>query len=207
VNEQFNALQSLKTKGRLSNEDKIASHIDEELKRREMDTPGVMDAINEGWKHFAESESCYREVLSSESLFHRRSDLTDADSMKLYCSFFGEDTQMTNHDIQHVTGGKQLPAKAKEQSKTKQTFDLKQSRLMNKARTLGIHIGEGSEKSEQMDFPDGFEQINENMFARKDNRFMVFNDVGVGQWPPKSKTKIGTIEHDMNLMRHSTVNL
>lgn len=217
LNEQFNSLESLKRQGRLSNESKIASQIvEEELKRREMDTPGVMDAIDNGWKNFAESDSCYREVLSSESLFHRRSDLTDGNSMKLYCSFFGEDTKMTNHDIKHITGGKQLPASAKEQRKTKAAFDLKQSRFMNKARTLGIRIDQGSSKSAQTpalfrrnaskEFPGGFEQINENLFAREDNRFMVFNDVGVDRWPPKSKTKIGTIEHDMNLLRQATTN-
>lgn len=215
VNEQLHFLGSLKRQGPLSNEDKIKSQVvEEELKRREMDTPGVMDAIDDGLRNFAKSDRCYQEVLSSESLFHRRSDLTDGDSMKLYCSFFGESAKITNHDIKHITGGKQLTGSAKEQRKARVAFDLKESRFMNKAQTLGIRIDQGSSKMAQTpalflrtsskEVPGGFEQINENLFAREDNRFMVFNDVGVDQWPPKSKTKIRTIEHDMNLLRQIT---
>ena len=37
----------------------------------------------------------------------------------------------------------------------------------------------------------GFEQINEDLFARKDNKFMVFNSAGVDSWssPPQPVTK------------------
>ena len=37
----------------------------------------------------------------------------------------------------------------------------------------------------------GFEQINEDLFARKDNKFMVFNSAGVDSWssPPQPMTK------------------
>ena len=43
----------------------------------------------------------------------------------------------------------------------------------------------------QRPIPTGFEQINEDLFARKDNKFMVFNGAGVDSWksPPQPVTK------------------
>jgi len=61
--------------------------VDDELKRREMDTPGVIDAVHGGWKQFSNSESCYKEIMNVASGGPRRSDVTDDKSMKLYCSF------------------------------------------------------------------------------------------------------------------------
>ena len=44
--------------------------------------------------------------------------------------------------------------------------------------------------------PAGFEMINEDMFARKDNKFMVFNGAGVASWKgTKPVTKISGIEN------------
>ena len=42
----------------------------------------------------------------------------------------------------------------------------------------------------------GFEQINEDLFARKDNKFMVFNSAGVDSWssPPQPVTKTRGID-------------
>jgi hypothetical protein len=50
----------------------------------------------------------------------------------------------------------------------------------------------------------GFEQINDNLFARKENRFLVFNDAGLSEWPPESETKLGSIINDINLVRSTS---
>jgi hypothetical protein len=43
--------------------------------------------------------------------------------------------------------------------------------------------------------PAGFEMINEDMFSRKDNKFMVFNGPGVDSWTgTKPMTKNSGIE-------------
>ena len=47
--------------------------------------------------------------------------------------------------------------------------------------------------------PEGFEQINDDMFARKDNRFMVFNGTGLDSWTgsQQPKTKVNGLEDDI----------
>ena len=37
---------------------------------------------------------------------------------------------------------------------------------------------------------DGFEQINDDLFARRANKFMVFNGVGMQEWTTKPLTKM-----------------
>ena len=59
-----------------------------------------------------------------------------------------------------------------------------------------IHVAE----STQQPIPAGFEQINEDLFARKDNKFMVFNSAGMNTYvgagadawmsPPQPVTKM-----------------
>ena len=209
INEQFNDLDTLKRRGLLPRADNSLPRVNEELKRREMDTPGVMDAVYGGWKQFAESEDCYREIVSSDSLYHRRSDLTDENSMKLYCSFFDKATTLTDLDIPYMTGGKQVTDKSRRsQLEPEEKSDVSNSQFMKKAQMLGIQIQQNSSSQlefpalfahdEMQDVPTGFEQINENLYARKDNRFMVFNHAGlVDSWPPKSMTKVSGIEDDM----------
>ena len=71
-----------------------------------------------------------------------------------------------------------------------------------KAASRGINIRKNSSRSQDTDIniieyhskrpiPAGFEQINEDLFARKDNKFMVFNGAGVDSWtsPPQPVTK------------------
>lgn len=195
----------------LQRNDNKLPQVDEELKRRSMDTPGVMDAVYGGWKKFGQSHDCYREVISSDSMYHRRSDLTDESSMKLYCSFFNDDTKLTDLDVTHMTGGKFAKDKQKQGLEAEEkTGDT--SRLRTKAAILGIQIEQSTNlqrgppalftHDEVSNIPSGFEQINEDLFARKDNRFMVFNRVGINDvWPPTSKTKVGGIEDDMEMLQ------
>jgi hypothetical protein len=68
--------------------------------------------------------------------------------------------------------------------------------FIRKAATKGINIARKSpsglmEFRTQRPTPNGFEQINEDLFARKDNKFMVFNWAGVDSWksPPQPVTK------------------
>ena len=73
-----------------------------------------------------------------------------------------------------------------------------------KAASRGINIrnksSRGKDKEDnaniieyhsQRPIPAGFEQINEDLFARKDNKFMVFNGSAVDSWksPPQPVTK------------------
>jgi hypothetical protein len=65
--------------------------------------------------------------------------------------------------------------------------------FVKKASRLGIYVEECQGKGKvsnpplyQSDLrdknPSGFEQINDDMYARTDNKFMVFNGAGVDSW-------------------------
>jgi hypothetical protein len=68
--------------------------------------------------------------------------------------------------------------------------------FIRKAASKGFNIKKKSPSSViefhiQRPIPNGFEQINDDLFARKDNKFMVFNGAGVNSWksPPQPVTK------------------
>ena len=46
--------------------------------------------------------------------------------------------------------------------------------------------------------PEGFEQINDDLFSRKDNKFMVFNGAGVDSW--KGTQPITKLSHADNII-------
>lgn len=90
-------------------------------------------------------------------------------------------------------------AKVSGPQKDLRSFDEANFILMAASRGINIRR-KGRDKDENMNvvefhtqrpIPAGFEQINEDLFARKDNKFMVFNGAGVDSWqsPPEPVTK------------------
>lgn len=202
IQEQFHSLEVMKMKGVLPKS--VLPGVNEELRRRSLDTVGVMDAVHRGWKRYSHTEDCYRELVKASSYSHRRSDLTDANSMRLYCSFFDESTPLTNLEMNLMSGGKEkldktLPIEKTNSHETRREGSRREILNMKKANLMGLGSKFDSNKQspclfpldEKKKIPPGYEQINEDLFARKDNRFMVFNGVGVEtNWPPKPKSKI-----------------
>ena len=84
------------------------------------------------------------------------------------------------------------------------SFD--ESGFILKAASRGINIRKTSTRNREEEanlsqvnarpIPSGFEQINEDLYARKDNKFMVFNGPGVDSWqtPPQPVTKTKGID-------------
>ncbi len=204
IQEQFHSLEAMKSKGVLSKS--VLPGVNEELRRRSLDTIGVMDAVHRGWKRYSYTEDCYRELLKSSTLSHRRSDLTDTNSMKLYCSFFDQNTSLTNLEMNIMSGGKEkldktLPVEKSSSHESRREESRREVLHMQKASLMGTaskldHTSQSSfffPLEDKKKIPNGYEQINDDLFARKDNRFMVFNGVGVEtNWPPKPKSKISS---------------
>jgi len=142
IHKQFIALKSMKNRGELN--EGILLSVDDELKRREMDTPGVIDAVHGGWKQFANSEGCYDEIMSGTSMGPRRSDVTDDKSMKLYCSFFDGETPLSNDEMDFIHGNrisnKLLPSNVKSTSEKLEPTSTtnNESALMIKAKKWAI---------------------------------------------------------------------
>lgn len=199
VHEQFNALESMRSEGR--------TVVDSEITRRGLDKTGVKESVTTGWNAFTSAEKQYSEVVDSPVPACRRSDLTTAGSLKLYASMFDESTQLSTADLIFVNGDKpddeKLPNKPRSQP-----VPPPPTPFVKKAARLGISITSYEEiakaKStplfpvdQRRSAPLGFEQINEDMFARKDNKFMVFNGAGVATWDnrgPNPVTKIGHVD-------------
>ncbi len=202
VQEQFNALETLKERGALPNS--VLPGVNEELRRRSLDTVGVLDALYSGWNRKCVTEECFKEVVDSTSLGLRRSDLTDSKSMQLYCSFFDDSISLTNYEMNTISGGKEkldttLPKGVASESDVRKESRRRELLNMTKAKMMGLKKSFNAKSpalfpnEELKKIPRGYEQINDDLFARKDNRFMVFNGAGLEtSWPPKPSSKISS---------------
>jgi hypothetical protein len=205
VHEQFNALESMRSRGDLSPEG--ISLVDMELKRRGMDASGVRDTVAAEWERCNKAEKQYAEVLQATPAC-RRSDLTTGNSLNLYASLVDEDTELSIPDMIFLLGKK--PAEASGETPRK-CLDADKNKVpfVEKAARMGVPIVPHAEVMKckspplfqferQRKVPAGFEQINEDMFARKDNKFMVFNGAGVDSWKGSNPlTKVSRMEEDL----------
>lgn len=184
IHEQFNALESMRSGGRRL--------VEDELKRRGLNTKGVKHTVETDWAGFKRAEKQYAEVVDGPVDGCRRSDLTTASSMKLYASMFNEATPLSTGDLIFMLGERPDPGDESEKSRPANP-ETRESSFVQKAARQGISLTpyEDIVKAkaaplfrfdQQPSVPPGFEQINENMFARKDNKFMVFNGAGVSSW-------------------------
>lgn len=166
--------------------------MDSELRRRGLYTEGVKGAISSGWNRRVRAEKHYSESSLELSQRSTRSELSTTNSLQLYSSFFPHDKEMTTTDLTFIVGDKaDVP-----HTKTKPNhIDLKDrpSAFVTRAKRLGIPIDSRNDLidsrnqplfhfEQKKEVPAGFEMINEDFFARKDNKFMVFNGAGVDSW-------------------------
>lgn len=198
LHEQLNALESMLTRGNLNEGFPI---IGEELRRRGYNTAGMKEAVASGWAKQETAERQYMELLNTSNIGCRRSDLTTEESMQLYTSFFDDATPLSTLDLTFMIGstppGLKRQTVAKDHLTVTSTWDVtiqpKKSEFVAKAARMGYSIPSQSEIvkakapplftwNERRKTPCGFEQINEDLFARKDNKFMVFNGAGVNSW-------------------------
>mmetsp|Transcript_30450 Transcript_30450/g.49801 ORF Transcript_30450/g.49801 Transcript_30450/m.49801 type:complete len:553 (-) Transcript_30450:394-2052(-) len=211
----FNYLEEKVEEGELSYNEIHPPELLETLKQTDLYSVGVTESFYSGWKHLAKAEKSYSEIVDMSSIGYRRSDITTDSSMKLYSSFFDQSSEIS--PLEHAYAiGERLPndptkplrrstrpcEKVSGPDKDLRSFD--EASFILKAASRGINIRKKSSRSRDKDdniniiefhtqrpIPAGFEQINEDLFARKDNKFMVFNGAGVDSWksPPQPVTK------------------
>jgi hypothetical protein len=204
VFEQLNAYENMRSRGELQEGIPL---MDSELKRRGFYNDGVKEAIADDWERHLESEKQYQETCSDGSLKFIRSDLTTTNSLKLYTSFFSPDQAMTTTDLTVLLG--ENLEKVDRRNKTDHAEARKMERkpqFVARASQKGISITSHEELSRtrsrplfqferRRPVPAGFEMINEDLFSRKENKFMVFNGPGVDSWSGATpETKISGIE-------------
>mmetsp|Transcript_21184 Transcript_21184/g.48883 ORF Transcript_21184/g.48883 Transcript_21184/m.48883 type:complete len:278 (-) Transcript_21184:885-1718(-) len=206
IHEQFNALSNVSSRPDGTGGFQL---VDVELRRRGYYTVGVREAVARGWEQQKLATQQYAEIVDKSNLGCRRSDLTTDDSFKLYSSFFDDSTKLSELDLTYMVD-EQARAGADEDphsSTKKETLQQKpqnsqRASFVDRAARLGISIRSHTEirQSESAplftfervtNVPQGFEQINEDLFARKDNKFMVLNGAGVDSWHgTESVTKV-----------------
>lgn len=146
----------------------------------------------------------------------RRSDLTTEDSLKLYASEFDGTTELSLADqiflLSRIPDGVS-PSRLGE--RTKLNAEQEVPSFVERAAKLGISIAQGTElkraavpalyeRERRQVAPDGFEQINEDLYSRKDNKYMVLNGAGVASW---NGTKgITKLSHAENLLLFTSKN-
>ena len=204
VFEQLNAYENIRNRGELQEGIPL---MDSELKRRGFYTDGVKDTIADDWERHLEAEKQYQETCSDDSLKFTRSDLTTTNSLRLYTSFYAPDQAMTATDLTVLLG--ENLEKTNTRNKADSTKMLKLERkpqFVAGASQKGISITSHEELSRtrsrplfqferRRPIPAGFEMINEDLFSRKENKFMVFNGPGVDSWTGATPlTKISGIE-------------
>jgi hypothetical protein len=179
--------------------------MDAELRRRGFYSDGVKETIAHDWDRHLSAEKQYHEICLESSWKYRRSDLTTANSLKLYTSFFSPD-HLNPPDLPVLLGETHWP----NDRKTKPghvNLEDRGSEFVSKAANKGIPIASHKQLAKarspplfhqferKQSVPAGFEMINEDMFSRKDNKFMVFNSAGVSSWTGTTPiTKISGIE-------------
>lgn len=215
IHEQFNVLDSMRARGDLRGGLPL---VDGELRRRDVYAEGVRESVAGGWKRYINAEQQYAEIVDNSKAQCRRSDLTTERSLELYTSFFDDSTPVSHLDKVYLLGEKPnagKPTSSLQVCNKKPLLDESENDKLqsftDKAKRLGVSIPSASdiEKSKLPQLfsfdrkggvPAGFEQINEDLFARKDNKFIVLNGAGVDSWDgTQPKTKLHGIEEDVLL--------
>lgn len=200
VHEQLSGMNRFTLAGR--------QRVQSELKRRGMDAPGVLESVSQSFSTFMNAHDQYSEICSNVGPTMSRSDLTTDQSLDLYSTFFDASTKLSYAEAILFNGkGWKVPEESTSRERSSHwKVPGPKSNLVKKAGRLGINITprETLEQRRQAPLfhtsledhvPDGFEQIHDDLFARKDNKFMVFNGPGARSWKDTNpNTRIASIE-------------
>jgi hypothetical protein len=190
IHEQFSAFQSLQS-GERQLHAGGKSLAEMELERQGLGTEGVLGSIRHGWDDFTKAAMQYTEIVDGQVAFCRRSDLTTGASLRQYVSCVDPSTTLTQAESNFLSGEN---AKHSHANRSQWIGAVPRTdSLLQKANNLGISMIPRAEfartEAEPLyrygrlrNIPSGWEQINEDLFARKDNKFMVFNGAGIDSW-------------------------
>ena len=164
--------------------------VEMELKRRGLDTLGVKASVEVSWANFCSSEKQFTEITESPLSSRGRSDLTTPSTYDLYSSYFDQATTLTTPELIFLSGEENNDSVV---TQVKLLEQEKASSFVKKARRLGIsvqpHESSGAPSSASLfpldlrkRVPLGFEQINDDLFCRKSNKFFVLNGAAVDTW-------------------------
>jgi len=152
----------------------------------------VREIVTSGWKKRSTDRLAqYQAIVEAQVESVKRSDITDEDSLHLYAAQFNPDTMLSVGDQVYLTGSAMYEGASK--SRPSEVMPSRRpSAFVKKAERVGIAIRaypNSSMPPQEKGILSGFEQINDNMFSRKANKFMVFNRAGMVTWKDFPVTK------------------
>ncbi len=188
IQEQFNAHDSALVHGG------GPRVVETELRRRGVYATGVRDTINRGLEHLTAAENQYSEILDYSRKECRRSDLTTEDSLKLYASEFDGASELSIADQIFLLSKVPDTIPTDRFAERRKLIDNERGpSFVEKSAKLGISVISDDEthrsslpalyeRERRHVAPEGFEQINEDLYSRTDNKYMVLNGAGVATW-------------------------
>jgi hypothetical protein len=167
--------------------------VEHELVRKGFDSEGIKESVAEKWIKFNVAEKQYLEIVESKSTRCVLSGLTTSGSLQLYASEFDGNSPLATADcifLQAPLSERQLHA-TNTRHREDRSKDVKS--FVQKAAEIGITITPHERRIANILPPlfqadqtpsvsRDFEQINDDMYSRKENKFMVFNGAGVESW-------------------------
>jgi hypothetical protein len=155
-----------------------------------MSDSAVSDTIESTWQELKQSSQVHRDILDPETIKQMRSDLTSAETLYKYRAFFKEEDGawedmvllMQGKDSAGAKGGGDGGGSAGEGEGSK---DGEVGRTAPVTPVGGPGRGRFASVAR-----DGFEQINDDLYARVKNKFVVFNGVGMMDWSSKHRTRL-----------------
>jgi hypothetical protein len=184
IQEQLNILECM-----VSDEQRTTG---KDLIRNGLGSAGVLDSIGSCLRDIDNAQTLYSEVVYADETICERSDLTDAASLMLYASYCDDVFKLQTAD-QIFLNAHDPNTLSTRKWPTSRMSPAAPVPFVKKAARLGISIEPAAGPTTDVcpsvyishpkhEIPDGFEQINEDMYSRIDNKLMVFNGAGVESW-------------------------
>jgi hypothetical protein len=159
-----------------------------------LDTDGIKESILTGWNRLSGATKQYSEILAPDVEGCQQSGLTTAKSLHLYVANFDSDSTLSTSDRIFLQAYRFENSKnTSHASRRADIQNVHATRFIEKASRLGFMITPHEQRrasilpplffsDQKLSVSHEFEQINEDMFSRKENKFMVFNSAGVDSW-------------------------
>jgi hypothetical protein len=197
LHEQYISLESFVPEGL-----EVAEH---ELVRKGFDTQGIKESVTDGWKKFSLAKMQYLEIVESKSARCFLSGLSTPSSLQLYASEFDGKSPLTTADCIFLQALESERLRCGTNTRGSEGRSNCGKSFVKKASELGITISPHERRianilpplfqsDKTLSVSSDFEQINEDMFSRKENKFMVFNGAAVESWTgTQSITKLRSV--------------
>ena len=173
--------------------------MEKNLQKVGLEGTGVRGVVDTSWDELKNCHAMNLRGLESEGGKPRRSELTTGDSLNLYFSYFAAEDVMADKELQYMLNeGEDVgETDGSEEKKDPGSASLEDTDTATPQPLPQSTAAADPPGPRRTGVRDGFEQINDDLYARRANKFMVFNGVGMDTWVTKATTKPGLTARDV----------